>query len=1253
MPEGLPMFAEASTPTADGVQEGEMARLIAGLDWAASPLGSRAGWPQPLRTTVDLMLASQFPMFVAWGPQRCLIYNDAYSRVLGKKHPRALGMPFKLAWTDIWDEVGPIADRAFANQPSYFQDLPIQMERNGYPELTYFTFSYSGVRGDSGTIEGMFCVCQETTAAVVAERQRLDEMDRLRRLFEQAPGFMAMLRGPAHVFEMTNAAFLQTAGFRDMIGKSVREAMPELAGQGLYELLDRVYASGEPYVARGMAVKVQRDPLAPLEDVFVNFIYQPIMAADGTVTGIFIEGSDVTEQHLAEQDLARNIERLEQVERRKTFQLELADRLRDLADPEEITAAASEILGRWLDVDRVIYAEVNEDGERFLVAREWLADGATSVARGVRRLDDFGPPVVAELRAGRSIAVDDVRFDARTAAHSGASVALGVIANVGVPLVKSGRLVAILNVQLGRACHWSDTSIELARETAERTWAALESAGARAELKAQRDQSQHILRNMIEGFMLLDHKWRVVQINAEALALGERFEHEVLGRHHLEVWPEAAGTELDQLYRRVAGSGEPSTLEYGHAFPHGRPAWFEVRCHRWLDGGIAVFFRDISERKQSEQTLLASERAARQAAEQAQSERRLLDTLLDAIPVGIGMAGANGELVRVNRANRRLWGEDLPAPRDLRAYEAWNGWWADGSARHGQRLAAHDWALARVMRGEEAPGDVVEIEPFGAPGVRRTIVLSAAAVRDAAGNIVGGVVAQMDVTAREQAERGLRESEAKFRTIANAMPQMVFSALPDGAHDYFNQQWYEFTGAAEGSTAGEGWLALFHPEDQQPARQRWRHSLASGEPYEIEFRLRHHAGQYRWVLARALPIRDEAGAIRRWMGAATDIHDQKSTQEALRLADRRKDEFLAMLAHELRNPLAPISAGADLLRLARVDAPRVRQISELISRQVKHMTSLVDDLMDVSRVTRGLVTLNCGLLDARHIITDAVEQVRPLIDASRHQLALHTPPESAFVLGDQKRLIQVITNILNNAAKYTPKGGSIVLRMEATAGEVVISVRDNGIGLSADMVGRVFELFTQAERSSDRAQGGLGIGLALVRSLVELHGGTVTASSGGLDQGSEFTIRLPRAALPAPAPEPLREGVAAAGAAQALRVLVVDDNVDAAMMLGMFLESAGHQVSIEHDATCGLARSSLEQPDVCLLDIGLPDMDGNALARRLREQPGGAQRVLVAITGYGQEEDRRQTAAAGFDHHFVKPVDAEVLLALLAGLKRG
>ncbi|WP_426173736.1 PAS domain S-box protein [Massilia sp. TWR1-2-2] len=1117
------MLVENSPLIADAAQGGAMARLIGAHDWAATPLGPQASWPRPLQTTVDLMLSSQFPMFVAWGAERCFIYNDAYSHILGNKHPHGLGKPFRVVWNDIWDAVGPIADRAFANQPSYFHDLPIQMERNGYSELTYFTFSYSGVRGEGGGIDGMFCVCQETTAAVVAAQRHVDEMDRLRQLFQKAPGFMALLRGPQHVFEMTNAAYQQLTGGRNLLGKTVREALPELAGQGFYELLDNVYRDGMPYVGRGTSVILQRQPGAALEDVVVNFVFQPFTGDDGAINGVFIEGSDVTEQYLAQQELASNIARLEQVERRQAFQLELSDRIRDLDKPEEITAAASEILGRCLAVDRVVYVEVDEAAGTFVVGRQWCRDGVAEVDDSARALDIFGPRAMAQLRAGDILAIDDVNTDPLTAQFADAYAKLGVGANLGVPLVKSGRLVAVLNLHRAAPCAWSDSCIAQARETVERTWAALQSARAHVALKAERDQ--------------------------------------------------------------------------------------------------------------------------------AEAERRLLDALLEAVPVGIGMSDTDGNLVRVNRANRQVWGDALPLSGDIAGCAGWKGWWADGSSRHGQALAPHEWALSRVLRGEDAPNDMVEIESFDAPGQRRTIVLSAAAVRDADGRIAGGVVAQMDVTARQEAERALRASEAKFRTITNAMPHMVFSALPDGRHDYFNQQWYTFTGVAEGVTFDANWLQAFHADDQPRAVAQWRDSLASGAPYEIEFRLRHRSGQYRWVLARALPIRDEGGSIVRWMGSATDIHDQKQTQDALRLADRRKDEFLAMLAHELRNPLAPISAGADLLRLTRVDEARVRQISELISRQVKHMTSLVDDLMDVSRVTRGLITLDNAMLDARHIVTDAVEQVRPLIDTRGHQLVVHAPPESAFVMGDQKRLIQVITNVLNNAAKYTPQGGRIVLKMEASPGEVVISVADNGIGMVADMVGRVFELFTQAERTSDRSQGGLGIGLALVNSLVELHHGTVTAASAGPEQGSEFTIRLPRVVLPVATAELAGDGPPPP-AGTALRVMVVDDNNDAAMMLGMFLESAGHQVSIEHNAGRALQSAQHEQPDVYMLDIGLPDMDGNELARLLRAQPGGQRAVLIAITGYGQEQDRQQTAAAGFDHHYVKPVDAEQLLTLLAAMKR-
>ena len=385
------------------------------------------------------------------------------------------------------------------------------------------------------------------------------------------------------------------------------------------------------------------------------------------------------------------------------------------------------------------------------------------------------------------------------------------------------------------------------------------------------------------------------------------------------------------------------------------------------------------------------------------------------------------------------------------------------------------------------------------------------------------------------------------------------------------------------------------------------------------------------------------------LSAANSTLRARKRQYEMREADRRKDDFLAMLAHELRNPLAPVSAASELLRVADLDPQRIKQTSEIISRQVRHMTALIDDLLDVSRVSRGLVTLDKATLDARLILKNAVEQVRPLIDSRRHRLTVQTPPEAAYVQGDQKRLIQILANLINNAAKYTPEGGDIIVTMDVTPEDVRYQVVDNGIGIAANVIGHVFEMFAQAERTPDRSLGGLGIGLALVQRLVDLHGGRVTAHSDGLGKGSTFSVTLPRVAQldtpqSADAPEP------ASRQARRLRLLIVDDNVDAAEMLGLYLEAAGYEVLMEHNATDALARAIQTRPDVCLLDIGLPDMDGNQLAQKIHACPETNEALLIALTGYGQEQDRKKTTAAGFKHHFVKPVDMAMLLEALEGM---
>jgi signal transduction histidine kinase/ActR/RegA family two-component response regulator len=376
-----------------------------------------------------------------------------------------------------------------------------------------------------------------------------------------------------------------------------------------------------------------------------------------------------------------------------------------------------------------------------------------------------------------------------------------------------------------------------------------------------------------------------------------------------------------------------------------------------------------------------------------------------------------------------------------------------------------------------------------------------------------------------------------------------------------------------------------------------------------------------------------------------ELVSRREAEAKLRDADRRKDEFLAMLAHELRNPLAPIGMAAKVLRVGQVSPDRVKQTCEIIDRQIRHMTKLLDDLLDVSRVTRGLVVLTQGLHDIVAIVQDAIEQARPLIDARRHHLSTTLPPQAVYVQGDGTRLVQIVTNLLNNAAKYTPEGGVIELELESETHTVDIIVRDNGNGIDASLRPHIFDLFVQGERSFDRAQGGLGIGLALVKSLVEQHGGHISVESEGPGAGSEFTIRLPRAEDAAPVLDMPLQGSPAES--RPLSIVIVDDNADAADMLSMYLGSVGHQLHVAYKGQEGLALAQEVAPDVLLLDIGLPDIDGYQLAQQIRALPQTAHATLIALTGYGQESDRERSIAAGFDHHLTKPVDVAALLRLL------
>jgi PAS domain S-box-containing protein len=539
----------------------------------------------------------------------------------------------------------------------------------------------------------------------------------------------------------------------------------------------------------------------------------------------------------------------------------------------------------------------------------------------------------------------------------------------------------------------------------------------------------------------------------------------------------------------------------------------------------------------------------------------------------------------------------------------------------------------------------------------RSFSIHAIPVLDPGGAIREWVGVHTDITEQRQFEQQLAERERRFAALANSIPQFAWTNRADGTQEFFNRQWYEYTGlTVEQSVSLDVWEKVVHPDDFPHSSRLWMEALKSGEPYEAKFRLRRVDGVYRWFLVRANADRDAQGTILEWFGTCTDVDASKRTEEdlrrteaSLREADVRKDIFLATLSHELRNPLAPIRTAARLLELPTLSPQDLDKSRAIITRQVRHMASLLEDLLDVSRITRGALTLKKQRTNIQQRIAEAIETAQPLLDAKRQTLELELPPQPLEIEADPVRLVQIVANLLANAVKYTPPEGDIALSVQVREQQVLLSVRDTGIGLAPENLSKVFEMFTRIPSHKDRSDGGLGIGLALVKGLVELHAGRVEAYSAGLGSGSEFRIYLPRT-ISASSPrlvadQPSSNGARANGV---LKVLVADDNRDAAETLGMLLSVAGYEVEMCHGGSEAIGKIASWRPNVAILDIGMPVVDGFEVARRVRAENWGSQVRLIALTGWGQEEDLRASRSAGFDHHLTKPVDLPELERVIA-----
>jgi two-component system CheB/CheR fusion protein len=522
---------------------------------------------------------------------------------------------------------------------------------------------------------------------------------------------------------------------------------------------------------------------------------------------------------------------------------------------------------------------------------------------------------------------------------------------------------------------------------------------------------------------------------------------------------------------------------------------------------------------------------------------------------------------------------------------------------------------------------------------------------------------EREIVAREKAEISLEQAnvelerqvetlrnESRFRVMAEGIPHCVWVSDSAGSNEYHNRAWYEFTGTSPDRGHGLEWLDFYHPADRAHLLEEWKKALATdgSHPYDAEARLRRSDGEYRWFRVKGTPIKNDGGGVAQWVGTCSDIHEQRVLLDTLHDADRRKDEFLATLAHELRNPLAPVRNAVQVLHMKGPDVPELQWARDVIDRQTRAMIRLIDDLMDVSRINQGKIELKRERVELAAVFQGAVETSQPLIEQCGHVLTVTLPPNPVVLDADLTRLSQVFLNLLNNAAKYTERGGRIDFRAEQQGSDVVVSVRDTGIGIPPDKLPTIFEMFSQVEGALSRSQGGLGIGLCLVKRLVEMHGGSVEARSEGRGKGSEFIVRLPIVVERAYTHTAIEDDKAMLS--PGLRVLVVDDNRDSASGLMMLIKMKGGGVRMAYDGEEAVQAAGEFRPHIVLCDIGLPKMNGYDACRLMKQRAWDKGMVLIAVTGWGQEDDKRKAEEAGFAYHIVKPADPRALMKLLSGL---
>jgi PAS domain S-box-containing protein len=1198
---------------------GEMGARMRAMDWSATPLGQPDEWPQSLRSTLSMLLPSKAQIILFWGDEFVVFYNDAYRPVFGAKHPQALGLPGRRAWSEIWDSQlhALLAGVVNTGEAFWARDLLFELERYGFPEETYFDVSYDPVRVESGAVGGVFCIVTETTERVVGERRMALLRNLAARNATARTAHDACVLATEALAANADDVMFALAYLGDELQSATPDAAQQLAGAG--PDLVKTLPIGSGTGGRPGRLVVGLNPRRPFDGQYRSFLD---LVADQLSTTLANARAYEEERQRAEA--------LAAIDRAKTtFFSNVSHEFRT-----PLTLMLGPIQDLLADVNGPLTVSQRD-------AIEILQRNAGRLLKLVNALLDF-----SRIEAGRAQAVyapTDIGGVTRELAGAFRSA----IEHAGIRFEVDCRTIGE-PVFVDRDM-WEKIVLNLLSNALKFTFNGtirieLHRRGAGVELSVS-DTGTGIPAGELARIFERFHRVEGAKSRThEGTGIGLALTHELVRLHGGTI---AVESEVDEGTRFVVGVPfgsahlpQDRVVDNPVAASTGYTATpFVDEAARWLpdpileDGALPAPPPEAGRRGgRRERVLVADDNA---------DMREYLSQLLrdwEVTTVSTGLAALDE-----SRANPpHLIVTDVMMPeldgfgllRELRADPRTD-------AIPVLMLSARAGEEARVS-GLDAGADDYIIKPFSA----------------------------RELTARVRSllnlSRARREAELQKRHLRSLFMQaptpIVILRGPQHVVELANQLTCRIWGRTEAEVLNRPLLAGLPELRDQPFAALLDDVMKSGLPYvgkETPARLdRRGDGTIDTVYLNFVyaPLRGIDDQVEGVLVIAFDVTDEVTARNemsqlraAAESANRTKDQFLAILGHELRNPLAPILTALQLMTL-RGEGSGLKERT-VIDRQVRHLVRLVDDLLDVSRIARGKIELRHQTIELADIVGTAVEGVSPLLEQRHHHLAIDVP-RGLLLRGDPTRLTQVVVNVLSNAAKYTEPRGAIAIEARQRGGQVELHVRDSGIGISADMMPHVFEMFAQERQALDRSHGGLGLGLTIVKSLVELHHGTIEAHSDGVGHGSEFVIRLPAAAV-APAVEPVA-GIAGqerrAAVPTGRRILVVDDNADAARLLADALELVGYETRVAFDGPEALEAVAEFHPDAALLDLGLPLMDGYELAGQIAATAAGPRPLLIAVTGYGQVSDREKSLAAGFDAHVVKPVDMPRLMSLLEQL---